>query len=139
MFFLTQEAGANKAIIHLLSLLYCRGEANNGEGEECKEEQCNNWNSEKYAEPLLLERIIDILSHFLKSERAEGRSIDSKIWRRPSDAMGKIALYCTSFAGVVVAILFTLLNLSQHQFSRHIATLFPLLTALVNVQSDEIR
>ena len=44
-----------------------------------------------------------------------------------------------SLANVVVSILNTLLDLRIEQFSQHKEVLFPILCALIKVQSEEIR
>ena len=125
LFFLTQEASANKAMIHLLSLLYC----------------CQNmdWDTVSFSETLLLSQISNIIHTFLASEKSDGVALDNNIWKRPSDSMKDIAFYCTSFAGVVVSVLFTLLKFSKEQFAKHFEVLYPLVTKLIGVQSDEIR
>ena len=129
MFFLTQEAGSNRAIIHILRLLYCDNELRS----------VRQWDKKAFAEPLLLERMMDVLENFLESEERDGDKIDPNIWRVSSESGGKIAIYCTSFANVVVSILNTLLDLRIEQFSQHKEVLFPILCALIKVQSEEIR
>jgi hypothetical protein len=56
MFFLTQEASATKAVILLLSLLYSKKQ-----NADC------HWDTVAFAEPLLFERIMDVLTNFLES------------------------------------------------------------------------
>ena len=125
-FFLTQEASATNNSIHILSLLY----RSTGEGSSERE---------AFAEPLLVERTMHVLNKFLDSERGEGHVIDPNIWRNASKSGEKIAIYCTSFAFVVVSILNVMLSMTQEQFTRHKQQFFPALCSLVRVQSDEIR
>ncbi|KAL3770982.1 hypothetical protein ACHAW5_000384 [Stephanodiscus triporus] len=128
IFFLTQEASATKALIILLSLLYC-GRAS---GKDA-------WDAEAYSEPLLMESVMDVLNEFLTSEEKDGLSIDPNVWRSASESGGQVAVYCTSFAGVVVIILEMILKLKVEKFSRQKQSLFPVLCSLVRVQSGEIR
>ena len=129
MFFLTQEAGANKAMIIFLSLLY-----------RSKDQDGNPaWDTARFSEPLLVERMIDVLQKFIISESAIGEHIDPNVWRMHSESGGKIAVYCTSFAAVVVMILSTILGFNVDQFERQKDKIFPILCALVRVQSEEIR
>jgi len=132
IFFLTQEASATKAVILLLSMLYCPKSSD-------QEAENNNWDAEAFSEPLLTERIIDVLTEFLSSEENDGLLIDPNVWRSASESGGQVAYYCTSFAGVVVDILEMILNLEADKFSRHKASLFPILCSLVRIQSGEIR
>jgi len=129
MFFLTQEAGANKAILTFLSLL-CRSGDQGGN---------HAWDTARFAEPLLLDRMIDVLQKFIVSEIAVGEHIDPNVWRMHSESGGKIAVYCTSFAAVVVMILSTILGFNVDRFKRQKEKIFPYLCALVRVQSEEIR
>mmetsp|Transcript_31336 Transcript_31336/g.37283 ORF Transcript_31336/g.37283 Transcript_31336/m.37283 type:complete len:1900 (-) Transcript_31336:92-5791(-) len=129
MFFLTQEAGANKAIVTFLSLL-CRSGDQGGN---------HAWDTARFAEPLLLDRMTDVLQKFIFSEIAVGEHIDPNVWRMHSESGGKIAVYCTSFAAVVVMILSTILGSSVDRFERQKDKIFPYLCALVRVQSEEIR
>merc|ERR1712029_304160 len=130
IFFLTQEASATKAIILLLSMLYCR---------QAREGERSHWDAEEFSEPLLMERIVNVLDEFLESEEKDGLLIDPNVWRSASESGGQVAYYCTSFAGVVVDILQMILNLSADKFNRHKVSLFPILCSLVHVQSGEIR
>jgi len=132
IFFLTQEASATKAVILLLSRLYCPKHSD-------KEAENISWDAEAFSEPLLMERIIDVLSEFLSSEENDGLLIDPNVWRSASESGGQVAYFCTSFAGVVVDILEMILNLQADKFCRHKASLFPILCSLVRVQSGEIR
>jgi hypothetical protein len=131
MFFLTQEAGAAKALIHMLSLLYLRRgmDGENGVG----------WNRVGFAEPYLLEVMTDSLSKFLASEEEEGHLVGVKVWRNVTESGVKVALYCTSFASVVVEILKNVRSFQPEQFEKHKQLLFPLVCALIRVQSEEIR
>jgi len=129
MFFLTQEAGANKAILTFLSLL-CRSGDQGGN---------HAWDTARFAEPPLLDRMIDVLQKFIVSEIAVGEHIDPNVWRMHSESGGKIAVYCTSFAAVVVMILSTILGFNVDRFKRQKEKIFPYLCALVRVQSEEIR
>jgi hypothetical protein len=129
MFFLTQEAGATNDIIHLLAILY-QFDPSKGMVE---------WDREAFAEPFLLDRIMEVFEKFLESERKEGHLIDPNVWRNASESGGKVAIYCTSFASVVVNSLKVMLSISQEQFTKHKQKFFPILCSLVRVQSDEIR
>merc|ERR1712003_545498 len=99
MFFLTQEAWANKASIHLLSLLYCNPIH-------------DKWDSSSYSEPLLFSKIQSVTKTFILSDANDGAAMDANIWKRSSDSFHDINTYCTAFASVVVSILFTLLKFS---------------------------
>jgi hypothetical protein len=128
-FFLAQESGATNNVIHILSLLYQSGAL----------EDSSDPDLERFAEPLLLERMVYVLNKFLESESQEGRLIDPNLWRNVSKGGDKIAIYCTSFAVVVISILEIMLSITSEQFARHKQHFFPLLCSLVRVQSDEIR
>ena len=127
LFFLTQEAGSNNSIIFLLAALYCGTSS------------VASWDSEAFTEDLLIDRIIDILRKFLESEVKESPRMDPNVWRHCHEGGGMIAVYCTSFANVVVNILKVLLLFSTNQFQKHKQKLFPLLCEMVRVQSDEVR
>lgn len=129
-FFLTQESAATNSLIHILFLLYQSKGAS---------EDFSDSDRERFAEPLLLERMVDVLNKFLESESRDGHTIDPNIWRNASKGGDKIAIYCTSFAVVVVSILDIMLSITPQQFARHKQHFFPLLCSLVRVQSDEIR
>lgn len=129
-FFLAQESGATNNVIHILSLLYQSKSASH---------DLSDSDLERFAEPLLLERMLDVLNKFLESESHEGRLVDPNLWRNASKGGDKIAIYCTSFAVVVVNILDILLSITSEQFARHKQHFFPLLCSLVRVQSEEIR
>ena len=133
IFFFTQEASATKAVILLLSKLYCQPPSDH-------ELENNGWNAESFSEPLLLERMVDVLEEFLASEKNDGLLIDPNVWRNVhSESGGQVAYYCTSFAGVVVNILESIRSMEEDKFSRYKESLFPLLCSLVCVQSGEIR
>jgi len=118
MFFLSQEASATNALIILL----------NSCSEKIKVK--NLWSSEAFSEPLLIKKIMDVIYQFLSSEEKDGFSIDSR---------GQSALYCTTFAGVVVTSLNIILKLEEEKFFRHKHSLFPILCSLIRVKSAEIR
>lgn len=126
MFFLTQEASASNNIVNMLAILY-------------QLKDTGDWDRETFAEPLLLERMMDVLEKFQESEKRDGHLIDPNVWRNASESGGKLAIYCTSFAGVVVGILNVMLSIEAEQFARHTQDFFPVLCSLVRVQSDEIR
>ena len=129
MFFLTQDSGATNNIIQMLAILY-----------QSRESQCiAKWERESFAEPFLFETIFDVLTRFLESERRDGHLIDPNVWHNASESGGKLAIFCTSFAKVVVNVLNVMLSISLEQFQRHQKSLFPILCSLIGVQSDEIR
>lgn len=129
MFFLTQEASANNVLVRLLSLLYTpRGD-----------KDANEWDTFAFSEPLLMSRITDVLQKFIVSERENGHKLDPNVWRAASESGTKFAIHCTSFATVVVNILYTILGFTDEQFERQKATLFPVLCSLISIQSEEIR
>jgi brefeldin A-inhibited guanine nucleotide-exchange protein len=129
MYYLTQESSANNVLVRFLSLLYCPR----------ADTKSNNWDTVLFAEPLLVARMIDVLQKFITSERSFGHKIDPNVWRTASDSGGKFAVHCTSFATIVVNILYTMVNFSDEQFERQKDTLFPILCSLISVQSEEIR
>lgn len=167
MFFLTQEAGANRAMIHLLVLLYTgtggsasTNTATNGDNldtlkyepasETRKKQQdevnvnqeskfVENWDRESFAEKKLLIQMMDVLKRFLHSEMTEGHSLDVNVWRSHTDGATKVPMYCTSFVGVVSSVLHGFLAFSNEQFGRHIGVIYPVLCDLVRVQSEEVR
>lgn len=128
MFFLTQEAGATKNIIQMLSILY---QFDNKSGRM--------WDHETYSESRLLDYIKEVLLKFIESEATDGHLIDPNVWRNASESGGKLAIYCTSFAAVVVKVLCIMLSMSREKFSKHRQEFFPLLCSLVLIQSEEIR
>jgi hypothetical protein len=125
MFFLSQEASAAKAEILMLSCFY--------------RQSPHNTDNAAFAESLLMERIKDVLTSFLLSEEEDGPSIDPNIWKNANESGCQVAFFCTSFVGVVINILETILSLEGDKFDRHKGTLFPLLCSLVRAHSDEIR
>jgi hypothetical protein len=131
MFFLTQEASASKAEVRLLSSLYCH------EAEDVINE--DSWDSVSFAEPLLMERIQEVLNAFISSDEKDGPSIDPNIWRNANESGCQVAYYCTSYVGVAINILETISMLDSEKFGRHRRSLFPLLCTLVRAQSAEIR
>jgi hypothetical protein len=130
MFFLTQTAGATQASMWLLSALF-----------EFKTESAddNSWDRESFAAPHLLEIIRDVLIKFVDSESREGHRIDPNVWRNTTESGVKVALYCTSFASVVVGLLNVMLSFDDDHMKLHGAAFFPMICRLVPVQSDEIR
>jgi Domain of unknown function (DUF1981) len=133
MFFLTQEAGATQVIIRMLSTLY----TGTGDGEAVRDEA--GWDRESFAELHLFAVLKDVLDKFLESEEKDGYLIDPNVWRNASESGGKVALYCTSFASVVVEILTIIGSMKPEQFAIHKEEIFPRLCQLIRVQSDEIR
>jgi hypothetical protein len=131
MFFLAQEAGATQAVIHLLSKLY--------HGGPQKVLSDSGWDRESFAEPQLMGIMKQVLGKFLASEKKDGHLIDPNVWRNASESGGKVALYCTSFAPVVVEILKMIRSLRPAQFAKHKQELFPAVCMLIRVQSEEIR
>lgn len=129
MFFFAQEAGATNAMVRTLSFLYT------GDGSS----ESNSWDAEAFSEPHLLKIIVEVTQKFLESEEREGHLIDPNVWRNATESGGKVALYCTCFAYVVVGMLKTIRSLKSDQFAKHKQKLFPLLCELVRVQSEEIR
>jgi hypothetical protein len=125
MFFLAQEAGATQATVRLLSLLYC------GAGTP-------EWDGSSFAEPRLIKITTLSMHKFLKSEEKDGHLIDPNVWRK-IERMGKVALYCTSFAVVIVDILKIIESLTPDQFERHKQEFFPMICCLTRAQSEEIR
>lgn len=128
IFFLAQEAGATKAVLHLLSVLFLSTDATDGD-----------WNRFDFAEPHLISVMGEVLQKFLVSEEKEGYLIDPNVWRNASESGGKVALYCTSFAAVTVDILKIIRSMQPDQFEKYKHEFFPAICALVRVQSEEIR
>lgn len=129
VFFLSQEAGATKAIVHLLSALYL----------DVEKADINDWNRVDFAETHLISIMTEVLEKFLASEEKDGHLVDPNVWRNASENGGKVALYCTSFASVTVDILKILLAIRPAQFKKYKHEFFPQICALVRVQSEEIR
>ena len=122
-FFLTQEAGATRAAIHLLSIVYL-----NSQGSDVE-----------FAESPLLSLMSQVLLKFLDSEKRDGHLVDPSLWRNVSESGGKLALYCTSFASVVTDILKVIRSMRADQFEQHKRDFFPPICSLVRVHSEEIR
>lgn len=130
MFFLTQTAGATQALIKLLSALY-----------EFKVVPAadNTWDREGFAAPHLLAIVKDVLTKFVESEAKESHRIDPNVWRNATESGVKVAVYCTSFASVVVGLLNAMLNFDSRHMALHGPDFFPMICRLIRVQSDEIR
>jgi hypothetical protein len=65
--------------------------------------------------------------------------VDPNLWRSINENLGKVALYCTSFATVLVDVLKVIRDMHHEEFDKHKHTFFPSLCALVQTQSGEIR
>lgn len=130
MFFLTQSAGATNVVIRVLRKLY-----------ETRDDSAVGvvWDREKFAVPHLLSIMKDVLHKFVESEAKQGHLIDPNVWRNPSASGGKVAVYCTSFAAVVVEILKAMLSFEADRFERHKQAFFPMICKLIRAQSDAIR
>lgn len=135
MYFLTQESSATRATMAILSHLYTAEDSNTVNSEE----QTEYWDKEAFAEPLLLKIMSEVLERFLASEELDGSLVDPKVWRNVSESGNKVALYCTSFASVVVEILQMIQSFKERQFEKQKQELFPVLCDLVRVHSEEIR
>ena len=129
MFFLTQEAGATRATIQMLGMLY-RGSV---------DEERPSWDKEGFAEYNLMVTMKDALRKFQDSEERDGHLVDPNVWRNTSESGGKVALYCTSFADVVVGILNVIHSLDHKKFTKHSKEFFPMVCSLVRAESREIR
>jgi hypothetical protein len=129
MFFLTQEAGATKAVIQMLGILY----------QDQRSDDWISWNRQAFAEPHLMATMKDALRKFQESEDRDGHLIDPNVWRNASESGGKVALYCTAFADVIVSILSTILALDEEHFRKHSQDFFPIICSLVRADSKEIR
>jgi hypothetical protein len=126
-FFLAQEASATKAVLQLLSLLFFSDTTDAA------------WDRSTFAEEHLIETMTEVLDSFLLSEEKDGHLVDHNVWRTVNESGGKVALYCTSFASVVVDILKTIRSMRQEQFDRYRHLFFPKLCALVRVENRDIR
>eukprot|EP00586_Coscinodiscus_wailesii_P008153 CAMPEP_0172522006 /NCGR_PEP_ID=MMETSP1066-20121228/292890_1 /TAXON_ID=671091 /ORGANISM="Coscinodiscus wailesii, Strain CCMP2513" /LENGTH=1699 /DNA_ID=CAMNT_0013304971 /DNA_START=60 /DNA_END=5160 /DNA_ORIENTATION=+ len=136
MFFLTQEAGANRAMIHLLMVLYTA--SSNPKVDDSN--FVSRWEREAFAENKLMTQITRVLQKFLDSERTEGHLLDVNVWRsHAADGATKVPMVCTSFVGVVMSILNAFLIFSEDQFRKHLHVIYPVLCDLVQVQSEEVR
>ena len=128
IFFLSQESGAAKSILHLLSTLFLSFHDTVGD-----------WNRAEYAETLLIATMTDVLDKFLDSENRDGHLVDYNVWRKVGENSGKIALYCTSFAVVVVDILKTIRSMQHDVFDKYKNRFFLQLCALIRMDSSDIR
>jgi len=131
IFFLSQQASATKAVIHLLSPLYLSE-------DDTEDSWSGTWNKVGFAETHLVETMKDVLNKFLESEEKDGHLVDPNFWRNAGSG-GKVALYCTTFASTVVDILKIVRGMRPDQFAKHKQAFFPAICALVRVESDEIR
>ena len=135
MFYLTQTAGATQATIWLLSaLLKAANEKGATNDDDEEEEELHH-----FAAPRLLAIIADVLTKFVESDAKEGKRIDPNVWRSATESGIKVAVYCTSFASVVVELLNVILSFNEHHMKVHGPSFFPLICRLIQVQSDEIR
>jgi hypothetical protein len=128
IFFLAQESGAVKSIMHLLSNLYFNGT-----------KSLNVWDRSGYAEPLLIENMVSVVDKFLISEKNDGHLVDYTVWQKVGENSGKVALYCTSFATVVIDILKIIVLVQHENFDKYKAKFFPRLCALICTESSDIR
>ena len=65
--------------------------------------------------------------------------MDPNVWRSAAESGIKVAVYCTSFASVVVELLNVILSFDDHHMTVHGPSFFPMICRLIQVQSDEIR
>ncbi|KAG7370181.1 RalF-like Dot/Icm system translocated protein [Nitzschia inconspicua] len=130
MFFLTQTAGATNSVIRLLSVLYDYEEVYDG---------VDTWDRKTFAGQYLMKIMQDIFFKFAESEAKEGHRIDPNVWRNTSESGVKVAVYCTSFASVVVGLLNAMLSFEPSHIERNKGAFYPMVCELINVQSDEIR
>lgn len=135
MFYLTQTAGATQGAIVLLSALF----EFKIEAESNAEVEMPLWDRERFAAPYLLETFKDVLTKFIESEAKEGKRIDPNVWRSAAESGVKVAVYCTSFASVVIDLLTAMLAFDDHHMTLHGPAFFPMICRLIQVQSDEIR
>jgi hypothetical protein len=145
MFFLTQTAGATNGVIRFLSALYdhnhdeiLHNNSSNstngaGGGEELQ------WDRRIFAGQYLSGIMRDIFFKFAESESKEGHKVDPNVWRNTNESGVKVAIYCTSFASVVVGLLHAMLSFEPSLIERNKAAFFPMVCELVGVQSEEIR
>jgi hypothetical protein len=129
VFFLAQEAGATKAIVYTMSNLFLKSQ----------ESSVNDWNRAAYAEPHLMKALTEVFNKFLESEMRDSHLVDPVLWRSIGENLGKVALYCTSFANVVVDGLHTIRSMRHEHFDKYRHVFFPSLCALVRIHSEEIR
>lgn len=128
IFFLSQESRAVKSILHLLSTLFLSFR-----------DVESDWNRAEYAEPILVATMVDVLDKFLDSERKDRHLLDYSDWRKVGEHSGKVALYCTSFAMVVIDILKTIRCMRHDDFDRYKDKFFLQLCALIRMDSSDIR
>jgi brefeldin A-inhibited guanine nucleotide-exchange protein len=130
MFFLTQTAGATNSVIRLLSVLYDYEDVFDSE---------DTWDRKVFAGEYLMKIMQDIFGKFAESEAKEGHRIDPNVWRNTAESGVKVAVYCTSFASVVVGLLKAMLSFEPSHIERNKGAFYPMVCELINVQSDEIR
>lgn len=130
MFFLTQTASATNGVIRLLSDLYDHDDTLGGE---------QDWDRRAFAGQYLLKIKVDIFRKFTESDAKEGHKVDQNVWRNTTESGVKVAIYCTSFASVVVGLLKAMLSFEPSLIERNKAAIFPLMCELVGVRSEEIR
>lgn len=148
-FFLAQEASSTCALLHSLSILHGSGAIED----------------ENVAEQPLIRIMEQVLTKFLDSEEKDAdliERIDPNVWRtcaipisssavckrgdvvdasisNGNGSVGKMALFCTTFARTVVDTCRILTQFSSAQFARHRTSFLPLLLALIRVECHEIR
>lgn len=130
MFFLTQTAGATNGVNRLLTALYDHEETFHGE---------DHWDRRVFAGQYLVAIMEDIFRKFAESEAKEGHKVDPNVWRNSSESGVKVAIYCTSFASVVVGLLRAMLSFDPALIQRNKEIFYPLVCELVGVRSEEIR
>lgn len=130
MFFLTQTAGATNGVNRLLTALYDHEETFHGE---------DHWDRRVFAGQYLVAIMEDIFRKFAESEIKEGHKVSPNVWRSSSESGVKVAMYCTSFASVVVGLLRAMLSFEPALIERNKGVFYPLVCELVGVRSEEIR
>ena len=130
MFFLTQTAGATNGVNRLLTALYDHEETFHGE---------DHWDRRIFAGQYLVAIMEDIFRKFAESEAKEGHKVDPNVWRNSSESGVKVAIYCTSFASVVVGLLRAMISFEPALIERNKEVFYPLVCELVGVRSEEIR
>lgn len=141
MYFLTQTAGATNGVIRFLSALYDHNHEEMG-GDVDVEQQGMQWDRRIFAGQYLSNIMQDTFFKFSESEAKEGHKVDPNVWRNnttESRGSPKVAIYCTSFASVVVGLLQAMLSFEPIFIERNKAIFFPMVCELVGVQSEEIR
>jgi len=164
MYFLTQTAGATNGVIRFLSALYDHnheerfqlrsnnniegGSGGSGDVDVDAEQQGIQWDRRIFAGQYLSTLMHDIFFKFSESEAKEGHKVDPNVWRTTAtdsssrggtSSQPKVAIYCTSFASVVVGLLHAMLSFEPSFIERNKAAFFPMVCALVGVRSEEIR